>query len=400
MKVAILGIGGVGRSLAWELIDDARVSSLLFVDKSPERARASREMHRRKDIESRVLNVANRAALGRVLRDCDVVVNATVPDHNLAVMASALQAGVDYLDLAATGPRTPGGPPGILEQLDRHNAFRDAGLTGLLSMGLDPGMSNVMAKEAAEHFDAIDAIRIRSGGTVKLPRGLTTAKFVPLYSREAFFSDIMIRPSIWSDGSLVEQDLLSGEETFAFPPPVGPQRTYLISHEEVKTLPRFLGKPVRNVDFKYAIDPDLAQALVSLENLGLLAKEQQIPLDRRRIAFRHAFQMAFPDPLSVADRLEGTKCVTVEVEGVLRGVHRIHRSHIALRHQEAARRRKTTAVYYLTSVAAAIGVAMIAEGALPGPGVYPAEVLDPARVFAEWAARDLPIERSESVVPN
>ena len=72
----------------------------------------------------------------------------------------------------------------------------------------------------------------------------------------------------------------------------------------------------------------------------------------------------------------------------------------ALRHQEAARRRKTTAVYYLTSVAAAIGVAMIAEGALPGPGVYPAEVLDPARVFAEWAARDLPIERSESVVPN
>src|SRR3972149_7723634 len=103
MKAAILGIGGVGRSLAWELIGDPRVSSLLFVDKSPERARASREMHRRKDIESRVLNVANRAALARVLRDCDVVVNATVPDHNLAVMASALEAGVDYPDLAATG---------------------------------------------------------------------------------------------------------------------------------------------------------------------------------------------------------------------------------------------------------------------------------------------------------
>lgn len=43
---------------------------------------------------------------------------------------------------------------------------------------------------------------------------------------------------------------------------------------------------------------------------------------------------------------------------------------------------------------------MIGDRAFPGPGVYPAEVLDPARVFAEWEARDLPIERSESAVPN
>ncbi len=181
---------------------------------------------------------------------------------------------------------------------------------------------------------------------------------------------------------------------------MGVQRTYLVAHEEVKTLPRFLGKPVRRVDFKYAINPDLANALKALGNLGVLTDAQKISLDRRRVPFRSVFESVFPEPAAVATRLTGTKCLTVDVSGLKGGVPKLIRESIVLSHEEAARRRRTSAVYYLTAVAAAIGVDLMTRGGLPSPGVYPAEILDAGRVFQSWASRGLTIDRLERSVPN
>src|SRR3970282_1113215 len=98
----------------------------------------------------------------KAIRGSEVVVNTTLPKYNLTIMQAALEAGANSLDVAATGPREPGGPPGILEQLDMHEAFKSAGRTAIVSMGLDPGISNVMARQAASRLDAVTATRTRS----------------------------------------------------------------------------------------------------------------------------------------------------------------------------------------------------------------------------------------------
>jgi len=41
---------------------------------------------------------------------------------------------------------------------------------------------------------------------------------------------------------------------------------------------------------------------------------------------------------------------------------------------------------------------LMLDEATPGMGVHPAETLDPARVFQEWSARELPLEWSERSV--
>src|SRR5205809_350101 len=121
MRVAILGVGGLGRTLASELRGDPRVTSLLLIDQFGERA--------------------------RVL----------------------------------------------------------TGIRGLVSMGLDPGISNAMARSAAERLDTVDAIRIRSGGVAALP-GYTS---FPLYSREVFLSYVLTPPTVWLDGALQDRAPLS-----------------------------------------------------------------------------------------------------------------------------------------------------------------------------------------------
>ncbi len=395
MRAAIVGIGGVGRVLARELAEDPATSALVLVDKVPIPKKTPGELGRKKEITVRKLDVSPKGAARRAVRGCDVVVNTSLATNNLALMNAALAEGTDYLDVAATGPRTPGGRPGILEQLEMHDRFADADLTALLSMGLDPGMSNVMARDAADTLDEVSEIRIRSGGTVKIRGGAAYPRFVPLYARGAFFDDIRIRPTVWQDGRLIEHDPLSDGEDYEFPAPVGTQKTFLVAHEEVKTLPLYLGKPVGRVDFKYAVNQDLAHALRALENLEMFEKNKQVVVGDQRIPFRTAFESVFPEPSTFADRVEGMKCLSVEVEGIRSGVHRIVRENVVFPHREAIRRRRTTAVYYLTGVAASIGVRLLERGALRRPGTYPAESLEPAVVFAEWEAHRLPIARVE-----
>jgi len=391
MRVAILGIGGVGRTLAGELRVDPRVSSLLLVDKIGERARVLSGMRGRVPIEAKSLAVDDRAALAQALRGCAVVVNATLPKYNFTIMGAALDAGVHYLDVAASGPVEPGGRWGILAQLDLHDTFRSAGLRALLSMGLDPGMSNVVAKDLASRLDVVDSVRIRSGGIVKLP-GFTA---FPLYSREAFLEDALLSPTVWEDGQLHERPILGEEEDFEFPPPVGRQTTYLMSHEEVKTLPLHLGKPVRRVDFKYALNPHLVRALLALRELGLLEESRTVRLAGQQVVFRKALLGAFPEPSALVTPLEGTKALAIEVEGTRGGARTVVRGDITMSHAEANRRRTTTAVYYLTAVAAAIGVVLMGDGGLPGPGVYSPEALDASKVYREWESRGLTVARSE-----
>ncbi len=390
MRIAILGVGGLGRTLASELRTDPRVSALLLADQKGERARILTAIRGRVAIEARQLNLEDPAAVLRAIRGYDAIVNTALPRFNLSLMEAALEAGTGYLDVSATGPRVPGGRPGILEQLDLDDRFRGAGRTALLSMGLNPGISNVIARDAADRFDAVDAVRIR---TASLDRGGAIRTF-PLYSREAFLGDVLITPTVWLDGKLQDREPLSEEEEYAFPEPVGPRRVYLLSHEETKSFPRAVRKPVGRVDYKVALDPNLVRALLALEKLDLLKDSRLVRVGDQMVPFRRALLSVFPEPSALFVPSEGYEALSVEVEGTRGGARLVRRGDIVFSHQEANRRRSTTAVHYLTAVGASIGLALIDENAV-GPGVVTPEALDPARVLTEWAARQLPMVWSE-----
>lgn len=396
MRVAVLGVGGLGRTLVRLLRSDPQVEQLLLIDRSAARLTFLVDNRSRVRVEIRPIEVNNSSDLSRVLRGWDVAVNTLPPKHNLSIMRGCLEAGAHYLDMAASGPREPGGLPGIFEQLTLHETFQKAGVRALVGMGLDPGMSNVLARDASAPFESIAAIRIRSGGTARLP-GNAMQNF-PLYSRETFLEDVLLPPSIWSDEGLCEREPLSEPEDYPFPAPVGVQRAFLVSHEEVKTLPHYLGKPVHRVDFKQAYDPALIQAVISLSRLGALAGDRTVVVAGQRVPFWRLFLDALPEPSTIVQPIEGAKALSVEVEGTVGGATKVARRDIVMSHRETSLRASITAVVYLTAEAAAIGVAQLMSPRFPGAGVFPSESLDPAAVLAEWSARKLPVAASERTI--
>src|SRR5439155_1766881 len=115
MRVAILGVGGLGRTLASELRADPRVTSLLLTDQFGERARVLTGIPGRVSIEAAQLNVENNVALRKAIAGADIVVNTTLPRYNLRIMDAAMEVGANYLDIASASRRIfpsplPSGP--------------------------------------------------------------------------------------------------------------------------------------------------------------------------------------------------------------------------------------------------------------------------------------------------
>ncbi len=390
MKAAVLGAGGLGRTIAVELAADPNVTDIIVVDKRGARSRTLQSIGRGVAVKALQANVTDTTTLRGILGGVDVAVNATLPENNLSVMASCLAAGCGYVDGAAFTPNSPAEAWGLLEQLQQDAAWRDRGLSAIVSMGSDPGISNIMARVTSDRLHMVDSIHVR-----KAASGGHKAEGYPLYSREIFLRDAMSRPVVWDGRQLAEREAVSGEEEFEFPPPIGKRHLHLFRHEEVLTLPLRLGKSVGYADYKHDINPELVRAIQALSALGLLAPDRRIRIGEAVVPFREAFLATFPEPSTLIDPLAGALCIVVEVRGSTRdGNKAAFRASLTMENREANRRRGTTAERYLTAAVAATGMTLIHEKKLPRPGVLAPEELPPALILPALEARGITFDVS------
>ena len=385
MKAAVLGTGGLGRIITLELAADRRVDEIVIVDKRGDRSRALQSLGKTASLTALEADVTHADALRRILAGVDVAVNATLPAHNLRVMDACFAAGCGYVDSAGYSPPVAGKESGVLDQLALDSRWRDRGISAIVSMGSDPGISNVMARMAADRFTGIDRILIRKAAT-----GEKATDGFPLYSREVFISAALSNPIVWDGHEIRERGPASGEEDYEFPPPIGRRRVHSFWHEEVLTLPTHLGKPVGWVDYKHDINPELVRAIHAFDALGLLRPDHKVKVGITQIPFREAFLAAIPEPSALIGPLSGALGIVVEVHGTRSaGGKAAVRASLTMEHREANRRRGTTAERFLTAAASAAAVMLIHTKRLPRAGVLAPEELPPDLIVPELAAREV-----------
>jgi len=391
VKAAVLGTGGLGRIITLELAADRRVDEIVIVDKRGDRSRALQSLGKTASLTALEADVTDENALRRILSGVDVVVNATLPEYNLRVMNACFAAGCGYVDSAGYSPPLAGEKRGVLEQLGLDSSWRDRGISAIVSMGSDPGISNVMARVAADRFTKVDRILIRKAAT-----GEKATDGFPLYSREVFISASLSKPIVWDGKDIREEKPASGEEDYEFPPPIGKRRVHWFWHEEVLTLPAHLGKPVGWVDYKHDINPELERAIHAFDALGLLRPDRKVKVGVTQIPFRDAFMAAIPEPSTLIGPLPGALGIVVEVHGTREdGTNAAVRASLTMEHREANRRRGTTAERFLTAAASAAAVMLIHTKRLPRAGVLAPEELPSSLVVPELAAHEVSFSVSD-----
>lgn len=234
MRIFVLGAGGTGSLLAHLL---ARQGHTVWCgDRDIERAQ--RFLGKKSGIRVVEANARNVWSIVRAGRGANLVVNASPAVFNQIVLRAALRLRAHYLDLNAHLTRDIFKP----EQYRFHKRFVAKNRAALICTGVAPGLTNLLAKRAAEMLDSVESIQIRLFESTESKDPVST------WSADGAYDEAISSPRVYRDGQFKLAKRFAEREKFRFPQPIGETPVYLAAQDEVCMLPYVI--QARDVDAK------------------------------------------------------------------------------------------------------------------------------------------------------
>jgi len=176
MRILLVGAGGVGAAAAGIAARRDFFDGMVVADYDADRAgKVVARLGDSRFTADRV-DASSGEAITELCRAHRIthVLNAVDPRFVMPVFSGAFAAGADYLDMAMSlsrpDPEQPYERTGVKlgdDQFAAADAWRDAGRLALVGIGVEPGLSDVFARYAADHlFSRIDEIGVRDGSNL------------------------------------------------------------------------------------------------------------------------------------------------------------------------------------------------------------------------------------------
>jgi saccharopine dehydrogenase (NAD+, L-lysine forming) len=379
MRILLVGAGGVGTALA-RIAARRPFAELVIADY--DLARAQRAAAASDAYEAVRLDARDEQAVAELLtqRRCDVLMNATDPRFVMPLFRAALQAGTHYLDMAMSlshpDQDAPYGRTGVKlgdDQFALAREWEQAGRLALVGIGVEPGLSDVFARHAADElFGEIAEIGVRDGANLRV----AGYDFAPTFSIWTTIEECLNPPVIWERGrGWFTTEPFSEPETFTFPAGIGPVECVNVEHEEVLLIPRWIR--AQRVTFKYGLGSEFIGVLRTLHQLGL-DRTDPVRVGEASVSPRDVVAACLPDPAALGDKMSGLTCAGTWVtgtgtSGAPREVYLYHVVDNAWSMAEYG----SQAVVWQTAVNPVVALELIDSGAWAGAGVLGPEALPP-----------------------
>ncbi len=381
MDVVQLGCGLCGLVCAEQIARHPKVDRLVLADRKTTGAERLCSRLASDHVSVEVVDGTDPAALRKLLRDLDVVVASMPWRLNRIVLETAALLGVDYVDFGmpfdGTGP----------EFDDAAALCRDSGIHALVGMGMEPGMSDVFAMDAAREFDRVDEVQVFDGDTASV-EGLA---FFSTWSPVDLLDEMSVPAAVLHDGLIRFLPPMSASQPYDFPPPVGRRVVYKTNHDETYFLP--MGLPtLRNASFNIYIDPAWVEAADVLRKLGLLSHEA-VDVRGTRLRPMDILAAVLPSPSDLASRIRGDACFVVEVAGVRNAQPARAKIWTMLSYEDVYRSHGTNATGYLVGTGGAVATEMLLDGDVDKKGIVIPEQLSSSSYLRRLRDKGVAVRR-------
>jgi saccharopine dehydrogenase (NAD+, L-lysine-forming) len=379
MRILLVGAGGVGTAFA-RIAARRPFAELVIADY--DLARAQRAAAARDGYEAVRLDARDEQATADLLtqRGCDVLMNATDPRFVMPLFRAALRAGTHYLDMAMSlshpNPQAPYRETGVKlgdDQFALAPEWEQAGRLALVGMGVEPGLSDVFARYAADElFAEIDELGVRDGANLEV----AGYDFAPTFSIWTTIEECLNPPVIWERGrGWFTTEPFSEPEVFVFPAGIGAVECVNVEHEEVLLMPRWIA--ARRVTFKYGLGGEFIGVLRTLHKLGLDGTDP-VQVGAASVSPRDVVAACLPDPATLGDKMSGLTCAGTWVTGTAPdGAPREVYLHHVVDNAWSMAEYGSQAVVWQTAVNPVVALELIDAGAWAGTGVLGPEALPP-----------------------
>ncbi len=387
MNILILGSGLMGPAAAYNAIIDPNVSLVTVADVSQEQLDLCADMLRDKPGFEKLsfvpLDLGDLDTAAALLRDFDTAVAALPRPVNILAIKAALQANTPLVDLSQTPPETLGQ---LAEKMETD------GRLIILGCGVEPGLTEIVARHLAEKMDRVDELHIMCGGIPEKPEPPLGYKIVfggrkmPLREWDS---------EIVRDGQIEYVPRYSDPEPVTFPG-VGQCEAW---HEGFK--PWILDIPaLKNIKLgtqKTVRWPGYAAKVTVLKELGLLSLEP-VMVDGAPVIPKHVVDAVLYPKVKLAEKERDITCFRVTLIGEKDGQPCTYRAEMVDHYDEQT---GFTSMARTTAMTGAIVARMVATGLIrPGarPFVTPEKLIDGnlfTHLMAELEAANMRIEISE-----
>jgi lysine 6-dehydrogenase len=377
MRMLVLGAGLMGRAAAYDMCRQPDVEGVVIADIDGRKAEGAAAFARCDCVAPLKLNVRDRDAVLRAMREADAVLGAVSYTANLELSRLAVEAGVHFNDMG-------GNNAVVAEQLKLDTEARSAGVSIVPDTGLAPGMVSILAMHGVRGMDEAERVRLRVGGLPQEPK--PPLNYMLVFSVQGLINEYVEPCVAIRDGRLVDDIApLCDVEEIEFPPPFGSLEAFNTSGG-TSTLPNTLLGLVRELDYKTIRYPGHADRMRTLLELGLM---DATPIDAggASVAPRAVLETLIEKNVPRGD--DDVALVRVTVSGRKNGTPA---SAVYEMIDYSDERTGLTAMMRGTAFPASIVCLMMARGETP-PGAVPQELaVDPDRFIEELLARGMPIE--------
>ena len=381
MRILIVGSGGVGSAIAAiahrrDFFEHVTIADL-------DAGRAERAISGLDDARFAAgavdaSSAESVAALAKEIR-ADVIVNACDPRLNPPIFDGAFAAGTTYLDMAMhlskPHPERPYEETGVMlgdGQFAVAEQWEAAGRLALVGIGIEPGLSDVFARYAADHlFSEVHEVGVRDGANLIIDG----YDFAPTFSIWTTIEECLNPPVIWErDRGWYTTRPFSEPETFHFPEGIGPVECVNVEHEEVLLIPRWVD--CDRVTFKYGLGDEFIAVLEALHKTGL-DRTDRVRVRDVEVSPRDVVAATLPNPAELGDRMHGKTCAGTWVtglgpDGLAREVYLYH----VVDNDWAMAEYGHQAVVWQTAINPVVALELLANGTWSGAGVLGPEAFD------------------------
>jgi saccharopine dehydrogenase (NAD+, L-lysine forming) len=382
MRILLVGAGGVGSAAVGIAARRDFFERVVVADYDADRAAKAVARVGDDRFTSARVDASSAEAVTALCREHAIthVFNAVDPRFVMPIFTGALAAGADYLDMAMSlshpHPSDPYGKTGVKlgdEQFAVAGDWESAGRLALVGIGVEPGLSDVFARYAADHlFSRIDEVGVRDGSNIVVDG----YDFAPSFSIWTTIEECLNPPVIWEkDRGWYTTEPFFEPEVFDFPGGIGPIECVHVEHEEVLLIPRWVD--ARKVTFKYGLGNEFIDVLRVLHKLGL-DRTDPVSVRGHAVSPRDVVAAVLPDPAGLGAQMHGATCagtlVTgLDISGEAKSVYLYHVVDNAWSMQEYG----SQAVVWQTAVNPVIALELLAAGTWSGAGVLGPEAFDP-----------------------
>jgi saccharopine dehydrogenase (NAD+, L-lysine-forming) len=409
VRILLVGAGGVGAAFADIAARRDFFETIVVTDYDLARAEKARDSQGTDDrFVAAQVDASDASSVEALVREHAIthVMNAVDPRFVMPVFEGAYAGGADYLDMAMSlsraHPVAPYEQTGVKlgdEQFEAAGEWEAAGRLALCGIGVEPGLSDVFARYAADHlFSRIDELGVRDGANLTVDG----YDFAPSFSIWTTIEECLNPPVVWErHRGWYTTEPFSEPEVFDFPEGIGPVECVNVEHEEVLLMPRWV--EANRVTFKYGLGTAFIDVLKTLHKLGLDRTDTvRVPSTGSgraalvEVSPRDVVAACLPDPAQLGDRMRGKTCAGLYVTGTGKdGAPRSTYLYHVVDNEWSMREYGHQCVVWQTAVNPVVALELLANGTWSGTGVLGPEAFDAAPFLdlltaygSPWGQRD------------